>query len=80
MSVVVARQPPRYVVAIHCELAALLLDKEIVEVWLLRELITETYAVVINAETKNDITHKHRWTLLYVRVSGTTVLPQRLLH
>ena len=41
-------------IASHGKLAALLLDEEVVQVSLLGELITETDAIVVDAETDDD--------------------------
>ena len=55
LGVVVAGQPPRRVVAGHSELSMFLLDKKIVQLLLLRELVTEADAVVVDAETDGHL-------------------------
>ena len=56
LSIVVASYPPSTVVACHCKLGLLLLDDEVVEVFLQWELITEAHAVVIDTETDCHVT------------------------
>ena len=40
----------------HGKFRPFVLDKEIIKVFLLRELITEAYTIVIYTETNNDVT------------------------
>ena len=54
LSVVVAGQPPCRMIAGHGKLCQLLLDQEIVQFLLLRELIAQSDAVVIDAEADDD--------------------------
>ena len=54
LRVVVARQPPRRVVASHCKLRALLLDEEVVQPLLLGELIAESDTIVVHSEADHD--------------------------
>ena len=56
LRVIVARQPPGGMVASHRKLRTFVLDEEIVQVRLLRELITESDAVVVNTETDEYLT------------------------
>ena len=53
LRVIVARNPPRRVVAVHAELRLLLLDGEVSEVLLPWELITQSHAVVIDPEAQH---------------------------
>ena len=54
LSVIVARQPPRRMITRHGKLGHLLLNQEVVQVFLLRELIAEADAIVVHAEADND--------------------------
>ena len=60
LSVVVAGKPPCGVVASHCKLGVLFLNKEIVERFLLRELISQSKSLVIYSESDDDITVSRR--------------------
>ena len=54
LGVIVAREPPGFMVACHRKLRALLFNEEIVKLWLLWELIAETDTVVINTEANQN--------------------------
>ena len=55
LSVIVSRKPPRCVVTCKSELSKFLLDYEIAEVLLVRELITEAETVIVETETDRHL-------------------------
>ena len=56
LRVVVARNPIGCMVARHCKLGVLFLHYDIVELGLLRKLIAQSHAVVVDTETNADVT------------------------
>ena len=80
LGVIVAGQPESLVVAGHGKLGALLADEEIVEVWLLRELIAEAYAIVVDAEPDDNRACVLPWGHLRIFPDGPLAeerLPER---
>ena len=55
LGVVVAGYPPGHVVARHGKLGVLFLDDKVVQVLLLRELVAQAHAVVVDAEAYHDV-------------------------
>ena len=82
LRVIIARDPISGVVTGHGKLRVLFLHNEIIELLLLRELITQAHALVINAEADNDVTvhgslvqgHRH---LVIVVTDGLCLTPHR---
>ena len=67
LRVVVARNPVGGVVAGHGKLRVLLLYHEVVEVLLLRELVAQAHAVVVDAESNLDVTIARRLVEAYLK-------------
>ena len=83
LRVIVAGKPPGCVVASHGKLRMLLFDDKIVQFGLLRELIAESHAVVIDTETDDDVASAGRLAEVYLQLvvvvaDGSRLAPYRL--
>ena len=83
LRVIVAGEPPGGVVAGHGKLRMLLLDDKIVQLRLLRELIAESHAVVVDTETDDDVASAGRLAEVYLQLvvvvaDGSRLAPYRL--
>ena len=56
LSIVIARNPVSGMIACHGKLGMLLLNDEIVQAFLLRELIAQTHTIIIYTEADGDVT------------------------
>ena len=65
LCVVIARKPPRLVVACHGKLRMFFFDNEIIEFLLLRKLVTKAHAIVVNTEANHYLTVIFRLQQVY---------------